>query len=51
MKTNLYYKFIYSFLKEKTHKPANVAAVKNFFSSVYVIGNSSNRQKINGCSF
>ena len=48
MKTNLYYKFIYSFSKEKTQKLADVAAVKNSFSSVYVIGNSSNRQKING---
>ena len=38
MKTNLYYKFIYSFSKEKTRKTSNVAAVKNFFSSVYAVG-------------
>ena len=37
-KTNIFYVCLYSLWKEMTHKPSNVAAATNLFSSEYVVG-------------
>ena len=38
IQTKVYYIFLYPLWKETTHKPSNVVAATNLFSSVYVIG-------------
>ena len=38
IQTKLFYTIFHSVWKETSHKPSKVAAAKNFFSSVYVIG-------------
>ena len=41
MQTKEYYILLCSLWKETTHKPSNVVAATNLFSSVYIIGMTS----------